>query len=158
MQICLRPLEPRDLGLLLQLELDPENRQFSRDPEDLNREQLEAFLASDHDLKRYGQYRWVAMCADDAIGFVDVYDADPETQTLWVGILISREMRGKGMGKKALEALHRLLPALGYCTVKAEVFSFNQAAHHFFNQCGYNLESKKTDAAIYVYRLDCVIL
>lgn len=139
MVVSLRALQPSDWPLLKTIELDAANQQFSTHTP-ASEADLKAFLLSDHNLLKYAQYRWVICKAEtnEGLGFIDVYDADFEHKTVWIGILIHRNFRRLNWGSLALQSLSVLLPSKGIETMFAEIQPNNPASKAFFIKNGFS--------------------
>jgi diamine N-acetyltransferase len=124
-KVCLRRLAPCDLEFLYRWENDPSVWQYgdcgaSVSPGDgvgirmerFSREELRRFIENQqHDLHVTEQQRLVicrldSTTADTPIGFIDLFDYDPEAASAGVGILICEAAdRGKGYGSEALKLI-----------------------------------------------------
>lgn len=142
MAVSLRALQLSDWPLLKSIELDDENQQFSAQAP-VSEADLMAFLLSDHSLLKYAQFRWV-ICepqTNEGLGFIDVYDADFESKTAWIGILIHSSVRRLNWGSLALQSLSELLPSNGIETMFAEIQPNNPASKAFFIKNGFSVSA-----------------
>ena len=60
-----------------------------------------------------------------------------------VSIYVSNEARGKGIGKKLLDALVERSEAIGLWTLQAGIFPENTASVKLHEQCGFRLVGKR---------------
>jgi RimJ/RimL family protein N-acetyltransferase len=148
----LRDLCEDDLPLLLSIELDPDNRRYSTISEDLNVEKLTEFIRSDHSLKKQGQLRQVIDSDYGSVGFIDMYDADFETGTAGIGILIKKESRRKGAALASLNLMANQLKIWGFKELFAEVDEWNEISQELFKKIGYTVEGKTN--GVFLFRLN----
>lgn len=112
-----------------------------------SRMDLWAFLRSyRHDLAADGQMRFMIDTDEDAedavtVGTVDLCDYDAGDSSAYVGIFIAEEMRGRGYGKMALQALSAEAHRLGLCVLRAVVAPENAASVRLFESAGFVLGS-----------------
>ena len=108
--IFLRPLEPEDLQLLLQMENQPEDWLLSQQQVPWSVNLLENYLQqAAQDIYEAKQYRMVIALKTSlqAIGVLDFFDFDPKNKRVGIGIALVPEFQQKGFGKDALQtALH----------------------------------------------------
>lgn len=148
MNIFLRLPEPGDLDFFCELELDPDNQQFTREPEALDRDTLRKFILSDHDVKKYGQIRYVVLWEAERAGLIDLYDADIDAGTAWIGIIVHPDFRRKGVALNAVETLKRVAIESGIKVLLAEVN--NTVSARLFESAGFERLGN-------VYRCDSVV-
>ncbi|MDG1064409.1 MAG: GNAT family N-acetyltransferase [Flavobacteriaceae bacterium] len=104
--ICLRALEPEDLGFLYQVENNQEFWSVSDTIAPYSKAVLKTYLAdSQRSIYDSRQLRLVICLKEslDPIGFVDLFDFDPRHRKAGLGIVISEEgQRQKGRAKEAI--------------------------------------------------------
>jgi len=144
----LRPLCESDLGLLLEIELDPENKRFSTLAENPDAAQLSEFLHSDHNLKKYAQLRQVIDSESGPVGFIDLYDADFKNKTAGVGIIIRKTARRKGAGISALRMVASQAAVWGVKILTAEVETTNVESIQLFQKAGFALVDRTENISI----------
>ena len=116
----------------------------------LSRMDLWGFLRDyRHDLAADGQMRFMIDTdegVEDAvtIGAVDLCDYDADHSSAYVGIFIAEEMRGRGYGRMALQALSAEAHRLGLDVLRAVVAPENAASVRLFESAGFVLGSEHT--------------
>ena len=146
--VHLRALEPADIDLLYKWENDPAIWILGNTFTPFSRFVLEQYiLNSQNDIFSNKQLRLMIDLvkpgnSDPTLGSIDMFDFDPYHHRAGVGILITKDERGKGYASEALDLLKNYaFTVLGlhqlYCNIDAENFSsialFNK---HGFEQCG----------------------
>ncbi len=151
MPVNLRPLLPSDWPLLKAIELDEESKRFG-DDQAFTEEELYAFLVSEHNLKKHEQFRWVICRPGEStgLGFIDVFEADFEQRSAWIGILLLPAARRMGIGSAALKSLSQQLPELGIDTLFAEVQPDNAASVAFFQKNGFQKHATKGENWVFI--------
>ncbi len=136
----LRAPEPEDLEVMLQFENDESIWEQSSATGPYSRYQLKRFLAeSQNDLFVDRQLRLMIVTRDDEVaGIVDLASFDPRHSRAEVGIVIRKEFRRKGIGKKALAMLEQhSFSLLGIHQLYALVREDNLESLLLFRSCGY---------------------
>lgn len=148
MEVWLRAVEPEDAELMWLAENDGTSLDSSDYVAPLSRHRvLEYALGYDADPFRAGQLRLMVEVGQDesdnertAVGIADLYDISMRDLTAWVGIYVSREWRGRGVGRSVLGALSRMArERLGLYALGAKVGERNHASLRLFSQwerCG----------------------
>ncbi len=106
--LSLRPLEPTDLDTLYRWENDTSLWMVSDTVAPYSREALWSYLqAYTADIYSQRQLRLMITLNQDgtAVGTIDFINFDPLNNRAELGLFISREMRGKGLGRQALDLL-----------------------------------------------------
>ena len=106
--LSLRPLEPTDLDTLYRWENDTSLWMVSDTVAPYSREALWSYLqAYTADIYSQRQLRLMITLTQDgtAVGTIDFINFDPLNNRAELGLFISREMRGKGLGRQALDLL-----------------------------------------------------
>ena len=137
----LRALEPGDLGALLRWENDPAHWVVGQRTSPYSRDSLQRYIAAaSADFWEVGQIRFV-LCtdaSDEALGLVDVFQAERLHRRAEVGVLIDSAHRGKGLAVSALGLVqdwavrHAMLSQL-----YAEIYSDHLAAQNVFAHAGF---------------------
>lgn len=138
MKVTLRAVEPSDLDFLFLLEsADSGEGAFASAP--VSRQMLWQYIESyDADIYASRQLRLVVECDGVAAGAVDIYDFDPRNRRGFVGIAVSEGMRGRGIGRAALEELCAYASSdLGIHQLAAVVAVDNDASRALFASCGF---------------------
>ena len=106
--IALRALEPTDLDTLYCWENDTALWTASDTPAPYSRKALWQYIEGDTgDIYAQRQLRLMVTLADDGtpVGTVDFINFDPLNNRAELGLFITSEHRGKGLGRQALELL-----------------------------------------------------
>ena len=106
--VTLRPLEPTDLDTLYRWENDTALWAVSDTIAPYSREALWHYLENyTGDIYAQRQLRLMVTLSDDAtpVGTVDFLNFDPLNNRAELGLFISAEHRGKGLGRQALDLL-----------------------------------------------------
>ena len=137
----LRALEPGDLDALLRWENDPAHWVVGQRTSPYSRDSLQRYIAAaSADFWEMGQIRFV-LCtdaSDEALGLVDVFQAERLHRRAEVGVLIDSAHRGKGLAVSALGLVqdwavrHAMLSQL-----YAEIYSDHLAAQNVFAHAGF---------------------
>jgi len=106
--VALRPLEPTDLETLYRWENDTALWTVSDTVAPYSREALWQYLEQyTGDIYSQRQLRlMITLCADQSpVGTIDFLNFDPLNNRAELGLFITAEQRGKGLGREALELL-----------------------------------------------------
>ena len=108
--ISLRKTEPSDLPFLYQWENDAAAWADGTNHNPLSQQDLRDYIASTTgDIYKDGQLRLIIEDVSgensQTMGCIDLFDFDPRNRRAAIGMYVSTEARGKGVGAKALEAL-----------------------------------------------------
>jgi len=148
-RISLRALEPRDIELLFAIENDPSGWEISNTQAPYSKFLLNKYLDNSHqDLYEAKQLRLVITSneLDTAVGFIDLFDFDPQHRRVGVGILLLEDSRGNGYGADALRTLcEYVFQAYGVHQLFANITSDNMASINLFKNQGFVLVGNKKD-------------
>lgn len=136
-EVTLRKLTPKDLDLLISIETDPENLLFSGAQSPPTASELIDFLHSTHDLVLHEQLRLVIEYQGIAVGFVDLFETDFKKLKAFVGIIITKEFRQKGIALKALEELKTLARLYKVQSLWAKCQHLNFQSLNLFKKAGF---------------------
>ena len=104
--IKLRALEQEDLELLFEVENNPSFWEVSNTQTPFSKYILKKYLDNSHqDIYEAKQLRLVIVSVKDdkTIGFIDLFDFNPQHKRAGIGILILKEYQKKGFAGKTLE-------------------------------------------------------
>lgn len=138
--ISLRAPEPEDLEVMLSFENDESIWEQSSATGPYSRYQLKRFLhESQNDLFVDRQLRlMIVLSTGEVAGIVDLSTFDPRHNRAEVGVVIRKEFRRRGIGRKALALLeHHSFNLLGIHQLYALVREDNTASLSLFHSCGY---------------------
>ena len=139
-EIKLRAPEPEDLEVMLSFENDETIWEQSSATGPYSRYQLKQFLSeSQNDLFVDRQLRlMIVLSSGEVAGIVDLSTFDPRHNRAEVGIVIRKEFRRKGIGRRVLSMLERhSFSLLGIHQLYALVREDNSASISLFQSCGY---------------------
>ena len=138
--IRLRAPEPEDLEVMLAFENDESIWEQSSATGPYSRYQLKRFLQeSQNDLFVDRQLRLMIVTTEGEVaGIVDLCTFDPRHNRAEVGVVVRKEFRRRGIGRKALELLEKhSFNLLGIHQLYALVREDNTASISLFQKCGY---------------------
>ena len=155
--VKLRKIEPSDLPFLYQWENDASAWADGNNHNPLSQQDLRNYIESTTgDIYRDGQLRLIIEENGNTLGCIDLFDFDPRNRRAAIGMYITPDARGKGIGKQAVEALKQY--AFGHLNLRliyAVIATRNVACSTIYEQagfvpssplCGWTLES---DAVIW---------
>ncbi|MBQ2540029.1 MAG: GNAT family N-acetyltransferase, partial [Paludibacteraceae bacterium] len=106
--VTLRKLEPTDLPFLYQWENDATAWSDGNNHNPLSQQDLREYIKSTTgDIYRDGQLRLIVMDGEQTVGCIDLFDLDIRNRRAAIGMYIAREVRGRGVGRSAVEALEQ---------------------------------------------------
>lgn len=139
--ITLRALEPTDLDMLYKWENDTALWVVSDTIAPYSRKALWQYLQENTgDIYAQRQLRLIITLTNDgtAVGTVDFLNFDPLNNRAELGLFIVKEMRGKGLGRKALEAITAYArDHIGLKQLYVYTSTDNSVCLHLFEQFGY---------------------
>lgn len=146
-KIILRLPNEQDFNLMIEIEMNPENLKYTslEKPEIY---QIRAFLASEHSLRLHNQIRFVIELNLQAIGFIDLYEANFHKHEAFVGVIVKEEYRCKGFASQALIQLKSFASKQGIYRLHAEIGQENEASLRFFMNNGFEWQSQKDQSTI----------
>lgn len=146
--IHLRALEPLDLDFLYELENNTDIWEISGTITPYSRHVLKQYLDNAHrDIYDVKQLRLCIATTDKVVGFIDLFDFDPQNKRAGVGIVVlEHEDRNKGFGEEALSLLcDYVFKVLGLKQLYANVMEENLASLHLFKKMGFTEVGLKKD-------------
>ena len=139
--ITLRALEPTDLDLLYRWENDTALWVVSDTIAPYSRKALWQYLQENTgDIYAQRQLRLIITLTSDgsAVGTVDFLNFDPLNNRAELGLFITKEMRGKGLGRQSLEAITAYArDHIGLKQLYVFISTDNSVCLHLFKQFGY---------------------
>lgn len=145
----LRAMEPEDTDLLFAIENDSKEWWIGATMNPIGRAALHNFAAGQHDLWRDLQLRLMIETREDSpqtVGAVDLYQLDPRNRRAGVGIVISKEHRGKGHALISLELLGQYaFEHLGLHQLWAEIPGTHDASLSVFEAAGFSRSGELRD-------------
>jgi diamine N-acetyltransferase len=139
--VSLRALEPTDLDLLYRWENDTALWVVSDTVAPYSRKALWQYLKEyTGDIYSQRQLRLMITLTGDgtAVGTVDFLNFDPLNNRAELGLFIINEMRGKGMGRQALDLITAYAREhLGIKQLYVYISTDNEACLHLFEHYGY---------------------
>lgn len=139
--ITLRSLEPEDLDLLFEAENNRKLWEISNTISPYSRDLLTKYIAKSHlDIYEAKQLRLVIALKEDpkAIGFIDLFDFDPQHLRAGIGIIIFEEQQNKGYASQALYVLlSYAFEDLGLHQVFAHIPEKNLKSKKLFKKHGF---------------------
>lgn len=147
-KVVLRALEPVDLTKLYVIENDTDLWVVSDTITPFSKHLLKQYIAQSHrDIFDIKQLR-LAVCLknNELIGFVDLFDFNPQHRRAGVGLVIDKAYRGKGYAKDALLVLiNYSFKTLQLHQLYCDITENNTNSLHLFKSVGFQEIGKKTD-------------
>lgn len=105
--IHLRALEPEDLDFLFEIENLQKFWHLSDTLQPYSKKLLKDYISNAHlDIYEAKQMRLVVSLTDNTpIGFIDLYDFNPQHKRAGLGIIIHEDYQSLGLGKSALKMM-----------------------------------------------------
>lgn len=137
--IALRALEPLDIDMLLSVENDTNLWFVSESNLPLSKAILESYIENaSQDIYEAKQFRFVIEYQGQTAGLLDVFDFDPISLKLGVGIVILPRFRGKGISKEALTLLQQVATESWQIhQMYAHIATENTISYKAFSACGF---------------------
>ncbi len=108
--ISIRKANPKDCDTILIWENDPSIWEVTDEPGPFVREDIEDFIREKNSLIETRQERWMIEHHQTPIGMIDLFQWDPQKNSVGVGIAIpDLQFRKKGFATSALRILHNVL-------------------------------------------------
>ena len=149
----LRKIEPSDLPFLYQWENDVTMWADSDTHNPLSRHDLHQYIENTTgDIYRDGQLRLIIESNDatqpttSILGCIDLFDFDARNRKAAIGMYISPDARGNGVGKQAVQLLEDY--AFGFLHLRmlyAIISVHNTPCSHIYEQIGYSPSSLLKD-------------
>jgi len=135
-----------DLDLLLDLENDLKQAEYTDLPGFYTKEQMEQFLDSDHDLFINQQLRYIITVDSKLAGCVDLYNHDVVNSRVGIGIFVLPEFRKKGVAVNAIEQVKKLSRTKFYLKqIFATISSINTKSITLFEKSGFEKTGVRKD-------------
>ena len=148
--IKLRKIEPSDLPFLYQWENDATMWADSDTHNPLSRHDLHQYIENTTgDIFRDGQLRLIiedSQFSTKIVGCIDLFDFDARNRKAAIGMYISPDARGNGVGKQAVQLLEDY--AFGFLHLRmlyAIISVHNTPCSHIYEQMGYSPSSLLKD-------------
>lgn len=146
--IYLRALEPEDLEFLYQLENNTAVWEISGTNAPYSKHVLKQYLENAHrDIYEVKQLRLcICNAMDVVIGFVDLFDFDPQNKRAGIGIILVANEQNKGIGSETLNLLcDYAFSVLDVRQLYANVTIDNERSLHLFGKLGFQKIGIKKD-------------
>ncbi len=146
-EIKLRAVEPIDADMMYEAENDEAAWIYSDYLAPLSHELLLQYaLSYDADPIRSGQLRLIIEAGKTPVGILDLFDISARHLRADTGIYILPDFRGKGIGRKALEAVKEYSQKrLGLHQLTATVAHSNAIAKQAYQKAGFKLTGSRPD-------------
>lgn len=157
LQIKLRYPEQGDAEWMLAQEMSDDATAYSDFDADFSLKDVQNFI----DLNRTGadptQARLLIECEGMQAGTIDLTGISKRNGHADIGLLVSKDFRGKGVATEALRQAIQIASMMGVSHIKALISGKNPASSRVFEKVGFSkvgvlpgwLDNGKTDAAIY---------
>lgn len=138
--VRLRAPEPEDLEVMLSFENEAELWELGTATGPYSRYQMKRYIAENqNDLFADGQLRLMVVCdTDEVAGMIDAFSFDARHSRAEIGLVIRKDLRGKGIGGMALSLMeHHCFGLLGLRQLYAYIPVVNVASRKLFVAAGY---------------------
>ena len=147
--IKLRAVEPADADLLYDWENDGEMWSVSTTLKPFSKNLLLKYVNSEHlDIFQTKQIRLMIDLKESkqTAGMVDIFDYDPYNSRAGVGIMVHRDLRGKGVAFDALKTLDKYaFRYLNFHQLYCNIALSNEASLNLFKKAGYEVTAIRKD-------------
>lgn len=146
--LYLRALEPNDIEVLFTIENDPVLQFYSSHNGPYSRFMLQRYIEQQHQsVYEQKQQRFViSPSSGEVLGFVDIFDFDPQSKRAGIGIVVLSQYRAKGVATKALALLEDfVIKHYNMHMLYADVLCDNKASCALFEKGNYVLMGIKRD-------------
>lgn len=127
-----------DVDFVLELENNQEIWEVSNNDSKYSRSDIEKLVESLQDVNIAKQMRFMIWWKKSRIGTVDLTDISFTDKSADVGIVVfPPNLRGRGLGAKALLGIEKIAKELGIDCLNAIVQEKNRASNQLFLKCGY---------------------
>ena len=140
MKTFLRNLKESDIDILYKVENDKTLWKFSNQKEGFTKKILKKYIkiASLENLFSANQKRFVIQSFDfDVMGFIDLYDYNAEKRNAFIGIVILKKFRNKGIGSRSIILLEKFSKSIGIKELNVKVDPINILSIKLFKKSGY---------------------
>ncbi len=140
MKTFLRNLKESDIDILYKVENDKTLWKYSNQKEGFTKKILKKYIkiASVENLFSANQKRFVIQGFDSTVkGFIDLYDYNAEKRNAFVGIVILKKFRNKGIGTRSLKLLEKVSESHGIKELNVKVNPVNIFSIKLFKRCGF---------------------
>lgn len=147
--VYLRPVEPSDATLLMLWENDPENWKVTDTEVPFSLHGIMQLIEQQQHIRSTGQLRFMICLneSNDAIGTIDLYDADFKNQRAAIGVLIGKlDERGKGYAREALDlVIEYAAKILNFKNVYCSVQENNVKSLNLFESAGFTVTGRRKE-------------
>jgi len=139
--IKLRALEPEDIHFLFDTENNETFWQVSGTQTPFSKYILTQYIANSHqDIYEAKQLRLVIEHLNNPVGFIDLFDFNPQHKRAGIGILILEKFQKKGFASIALEIItNYAFKILDLHQIYANIETDNIASKKLFSNAGFTL-------------------
>lgn len=143
----LRAMEIADLPFLYQWENDAAAWADGGTHNPLSRKLLREYIeSSTGDIYKDGQLRLIIDEAGETLGCIDLFDLDARSRKAAIGMYVSPQARGRGVGKEAVRLLEEYAARfLHLHTLYAIISVGNQPCRAIYEQAGFSASAQLKD-------------
>lgn len=145
--ITIREIARKDLNDVLELRVRFALFEKSLDSEVEFNEEVKNRLKNEliDSFKRHFPYYFIVIRGKDIIGYINIYSYPDLPKVVYVGeFFVEKQFRGKGIGKKLLEAAFGFLKGQGIQEIRLNTYQDNKVGINFFCQAGFAKQNPKT--------------
>ncbi len=148
-QVYIRLVESSDAGTILLWENNPENWKVSETEVQFDLNLVLTLIEQAQKIRTYGQLRFMICLnsSDEAIGTIDLFDANFKHKRAGVGVLIAdKSQRNKGFAKEALTLIVKYSKEiLGFKNLYCTIHSDNKSSVKLFESIGFEFVGARKD-------------
>ena len=138
-KIILRPVEQKDEKFIFECENDSDLWIYSGATKTYTTEEIKQYVSKPQNLNNDGQERFMIEFDTSLIGCIDLFNYDPLTLSVSVGILIIDRYRNNGLASKSLKALEsKIRNEFNIKSLLANVLINNKASIYLFKNNGFS--------------------
>ncbi len=152
--ITIRKATPEDCDVILLWENNPLLWEVTDEPGPFTIDDISSFLNEKNSMKSANQERWIIENVREPIGMIDLFQWDPDQQSVGVGIAVPNiEFRKKGFASDALKILHSAMQLkYGIQHFHCIIHPNNPASQKLFEKLGYQQTRTEIHRNQKVYR------
>jgi diamine N-acetyltransferase len=152
--ITIRKATPNDCDVILLWENNPLLWEVTDEPGPFTQDDISSFLEEKNSMTSANQERWIIENMHEPIGMIDLFQWDPDQQSIGVGIAVPNiANRKKGFASAALKILHSAMQMkYGILHFHCIIHPDNPVSQKLFEKLGYQKTRTEIHRNQKVYR------
>tara|TARA_Y100000588_G_C14070046_1_gene845393 strand:- start:116 stop:580 length:465 start_codon:yes stop_codon:yes gene_type:complete len=136
--ISICPMERTDADFILEIRNDDMTRFYVHDQRAFTKSDFEQWYETN-------KPKWYIVKNDNLpFGYFRTSNSNEETHSIWIGMDIHPDFRGKGLAKSAYAEFIKILKSNGYKKLSLEVLSHNFVARKLYEDLGFVEAGRKS--------------